>query len=135
MAHIGCGPWNRTRLLLLNREPHRLDANPQNKVERMPRVELGIPAWKAVTARADTRSHQKGALRIAVRLPDSMRRIIACAGLSLAGDFGWNLGSVCLLAPGEYRRLTKSDRFCAVIGAGGIPEPNDRATRPGREQR
>jgi hypothetical protein len=33
-----------------------IELHAKNKVERMARVELAIPAWKAVTAHADTRS-------------------------------------------------------------------------------
>lgn len=58
LARIGCENRDRTyatyvvfRLTAgsLTTQPSR-----KNKLEQMPRVELGIEAWKALTARADT---------------------------------------------------------------------------------
>src|SRR5579862_8217881 len=89
VVRIGCRRWNRTNLLRLNRAPHRLDANRQ-KIgwsgvrESNPPHLLGRQRPKA-TRPTPLKSR---ALCLALRLPVSMRRIVACAGLWV-GVFGW----------------------------------------------
>jgi hypothetical protein len=113
-GQIGCRRWNRTNLLRLNRAPHRLDANRQ-KIgwsgvrESNPPHLLGRQRPKA-TRPTPLKSR---ALCLALRLPVSMRRIVACAGL-WAGVFGWSesAGSFALvtfLPPALRRRQGQSE--------------------------
>ena len=88
-GQIGCRRWNRTNLLRLNRAPHRLDANRQRigwsgVRESNPPHLLGRQRPKA-TRPTPLKSR---ALCLALRLPVSMRRIVACAGL-WEEVFGW----------------------------------------------
>ena len=53
-AGVGIEPTSYT--LTACRIALMLTGNKINKMERMARVELAVPAWKAVTAHADTRS-------------------------------------------------------------------------------
>ena len=85
----GCRRWNRTNLLHVNSVPHRLDANRQKQDgaecgnrTRVIYLEGGRPKATRPTPL------ESRALCLALRLPVSMRRIVACAGLR-AGVFGW----------------------------------------------
>ena len=53
-AGVGIEPTSYT--LTACRIALMLTGNKINRMERMARVELAVPAWKAVTAHADTRS-------------------------------------------------------------------------------
>jgi hypothetical protein len=120
-----CRRWNRTNLLRLNRASHHLDANRQKQDgaecgnrTRVICLEGGRPKATRPTPL------EWRALCLALRLPVSMRRIVACAGL-WAGVFGWSesgilLSSTCL--PPALRRRQGQSKLDRIDSGLKFPE-------------